>query len=201
MPFKRGEVVLVLFPDSNLRTAKRRPALIIQADSLATGMAQTIIAMITSNMRRAGHPSRVTLEQHSAQGIQAGILMDSVIMTDNLATIRETEIDQGHRRPSRHGRSKQRLATYARTLIGNTMRMSDEIRLLDVVALLEDVPSEGLSRGEVGTVVEIFADKPDLPGAFLVEFSDRNGESYAFAHLHPQQLVKLRYRDATRDAA
>jgi len=25
MPYKRGDVVLVLFPDSNLRTAKRRP--------------------------------------------------------------------------------------------------------------------------------------------------------------------------------
>jgi hypothetical protein len=36
MPFKRGQVVLVFFPDSNLRTAKRRPALIIQADNLNT---------------------------------------------------------------------------------------------------------------------------------------------------------------------
>ena len=79
--------------------------------------------------------------------------------------------------------------------------MSDEIKLLDVVALLEDVPSEGLSRGEVGTVVEVFAGKPDLPGTLLVEFSDRNGESYAFAPLRPQQLVKLRYRDRARDAA
>ena len=94
MPYKRGQVVLVLFPDSNLRTAKRRPALVIQADNLATGMAQTIVAMITSNMARASHPSRVTLKQNSAQGKQAGILMDSVIMTDNLATIRETEIDR-----------------------------------------------------------------------------------------------------------
>lgn len=79
--------------------------------------------------------------------------------------------------------------------------MSDEIKLLDVVALLEDMPSEGLSRGEVGTVVEVFADKPDLPGGLLVEFSDRNGESYAFASLRPHQLVKLRYRDKARDAA
>ncbi len=79
--------------------------------------------------------------------------------------------------------------------------MSEEIKLLDVVALLEDVPDEGLSRGEVGTVVEVFADKPDLPGALLVEFSDRHGESYAFASLHSRQLVKLRYRDAARDAA
>jgi len=94
MPYKRGDVMLVLFPDSNLRTAKRRPALIVQSDNLATGLPQTIIAMITSNLTRAGHPSRVTLLLNSPEGKQAGILMDSVVMTDNLATVRESEIDR-----------------------------------------------------------------------------------------------------------
>jgi mRNA interferase MazF len=94
MPYKRGDVVLVLFPDSNLRTAKRRPALVIQADSLNTGLPQTIVAMITSNMLRAGHSSRVTLLLNSSAGRQTKILMDSVVMTDNLATVRENEIDR-----------------------------------------------------------------------------------------------------------
>ena len=52
--FNRGNVVLVLFPDSNLRTAKRRPALVVQRDELGTGLRQTIVAMITSNLARAG---------------------------------------------------------------------------------------------------------------------------------------------------
>ena len=94
MPYKRGDVVLVLFPDSNLRTAKRRPALVIQADNLNTSLGQTIVAMITSNMSRADHPSRVKLLLNSAEGRQASILMDSVIMTDNLTTVRENEIDR-----------------------------------------------------------------------------------------------------------
>jgi mRNA interferase MazF len=94
MPYKRGDVVLVLFPDSNLRTAKRRPALVIQADNLNTGLPQTIVAMITSNVSRAAHPSRVTIPLDSPAGRQAHILMDSVVMTDNLATIRENEIDR-----------------------------------------------------------------------------------------------------------
>jgi mRNA interferase MazF len=38
MPYSRGDVVLVLFPDSNLVTAKRRPALVVQADGLRTGL-------------------------------------------------------------------------------------------------------------------------------------------------------------------
>lgn len=60
MPFNRGNVVLVLFPDSNLRTAKRRPALVVQADNLNSGLGQIIIAAITSNLTRSGHPSCVS---------------------------------------------------------------------------------------------------------------------------------------------
>jgi mRNA interferase MazF len=94
MPFRRGEIVLVLFPDSNLRTAKRRPVLVVQADNLGTGLAQTIVAMITSNLGRAGHPSRVLVSLATPDGQQTGLLTDSVIMTDNLATVLETEIDR-----------------------------------------------------------------------------------------------------------
>jgi mRNA interferase MazF len=94
MPFKRGDVVLVLFPDSNLRTAKRRPALIVQADNLQTGLPQTIVAMISSNLSRAGHPSRLLVKRTTSDGQTMGLHSDSVIMTDNLATVRENEIDR-----------------------------------------------------------------------------------------------------------
>src|SRR5436305_826216 len=48
------------------------------------------------------------------------------------------------------------------------------IELLDTVALIEDVPDTRLSRGEVGTVVEVL--EPDV---HEVEFSDDRGETYA----------------------
>jgi hypothetical protein len=35
--------------------------------------------------------------------------------------------------------------------------MSEEMKILDVVALTEDVPERGLYRGQVGTVVETLA--------------------------------------------
>jgi len=94
MPHSRGDVVLVLYPDSNLRTAKRRPGLVVQADHLQTGLPQTIVAMITGNMSRAGHPSRWTVTQASVEGQQMGLRTDSVVMTDNLATVLENEIDR-----------------------------------------------------------------------------------------------------------
>ncbi len=71
---------------------------------------------------------------------------------------------------------------------------TNEIKLLDVVALLEGIPEEGLKRGEVGTVVEVFEDKPDRPGAFLIEFSDDTGEAYAFVALPAEKLISLYHR-------
>jgi hypothetical protein len=71
--------------------------------------------------------------------------------------------------------------------------MENEIRLLDVVALTEDLPGRGLSRGQVGTVVETLA-----PGVFEVEFSDDAGRTYAALALRSEQLLALRYQPAGR---
>lgn len=72
--YKRGDIVLVLFPNSDLQTAKTRPALIIQMDDLRTGLSQHVVAMISSNMQRAQHLSRVTVELASPEGQSSGLL-------------------------------------------------------------------------------------------------------------------------------
>lgn len=93
-PYKRGDVVLVLFPHSDLRTAKSRPALVVQADDLRTELSQVIVAMITSKMFRANHPSRVAILLSTTEGYESGLLTDSIVMTDNLATISDFAIDR-----------------------------------------------------------------------------------------------------------
>jgi mRNA-degrading endonuclease toxin of MazEF toxin-antitoxin module len=50
MTYKRGDVAIVLFPHSDLRKASRRPCLVVQQDGIGTGLPQTIVAMITSNI-------------------------------------------------------------------------------------------------------------------------------------------------------
>jgi mRNA interferase MazF len=89
---KRGDVVLVWFPNSDLTTFKRRPAVVVQADHLETGIAQVVIAMVTSNLLRRGHPSRVFIPLNSPEAREAGLRTDSVFMTDNLATVLEKAI-------------------------------------------------------------------------------------------------------------
>jgi mRNA interferase MazF len=91
MDYKRGDVALVYFPHSDLRTIKLRPVLVVQADDLNTGIPQLVVAMISSNLRRAGHPSRVTVLLSDTVAVGTGLQLDSVIMTDNLATIETTQ--------------------------------------------------------------------------------------------------------------
>jgi hypothetical protein len=63
------------------------------------------------------------------------------------------------------------------------------IKLLDVVALTEDLPTKNLVRGQVGTVVEVYS-----PDAFEVEFSDDDGRTYALLALKADQLMVLHHR-------
>ena len=60
--------------------------------------------------------------------------------------------------------------------------------LLDVVALLTDLPAQRLARGQVGTVVELLGDK-----TLLVEFSDDQGRTYAVAPCPREDLLVLHY--------
>ena len=63
------------------------------------------------------------------------------------------------------------------------------MHVLDVVALVEDLPQLGLYRGQVGTIVELLS-----PDVFEVEFSDDEGRTYAMLALRDEQLLLLHYQ-------
>ena len=63
------------------------------------------------------------------------------------------------------------------------------MKLLDVVALIEDLPDLGLYRGQVGTIVEEYE-----PEVFEVEFSDTEGRAYAVETLNANQLMLLHHQ-------
>ena len=82
---------------------------------------------------------------------------------------------------------------------------TNTVKLLDVVALTSDLPEYNLSRGQVGTVVEVLASG----GAFEVEFSvdaerlavrHRNGRTYESIGLRPNQMMVLHFEPVSPDA-
>jgi hypothetical protein len=85
------------------------------------------------------------------------------------------------------------VTTHCRQAMGAAMkarkqRKSDVPSVLDVVALLADLPAEGLARGQVGTIMEQLDDR-----TFLVEFSDEQGHAYAIAPCPQAELLVLHY--------
>jgi Domain of unknown function (DUF4926) len=78
-------------------------------------------------------------------------------------------------------------------MLGGVMKMKRRLRneapsVLDVVALLGDLPAQSLARGQVGTTVEQLDDK-----TWLVEFSDDGGRAYAVAQCQASDLLVLHY--------
>ena len=73
--------------------------------------------------------------------------------------------------------------------------MLGEIKIHDVIALLQDVQTKHfesgraliLRRGQIGTIVLSYPD-----GAYEVEFADRDGRAFAILSLRPEQLMVLR---------
>ena len=62
------------------------------------------------------------------------------------------------------------------------------MRLLDVVATLEDLPEVQLAKGQVGTIVD------ELNEDFvLVEFADLGGVAYAIEPIPVGKLIELRH--------
>ena len=67
------------------------------------------------------------------------------------------------------------------------------MKLLDTVALVEDMPALKLYRGQVGIIVEEYE-----PGVFEVEFSDFTGRAYALETLQASQLMVLSMNSLTK---
>jgi len=66
--------------------------------------------------------------------------------------------------------------------------MKNKVKLLDVVALTQELPEKDLQLGQVGTVVEVLA-----PDVYEVEFTDNDGHTYAELALRFEQLLVLHY--------
>ena len=62
------------------------------------------------------------------------------------------------------------------------------IEMNSVVALLEDLPGEGLARGQVGVIVGEWA-----PGVYEIEFSDSADKTYAMVALNAELLMSLHH--------
>lgn len=70
-------------------------------------------------------------------------------------------------------------------------------KLFDSIALLADIPEEGLERGNLGAIVHVH----NGGEAFEVEFVDDDGRTYGLTALTPDQFMLVHRHAMERIAA
>jgi mRNA interferase MazF len=88
---KRGQIVVVDFAVAGM-PKKVRPVLVIQGDAYNSKMANTIVAMITTNLARAHEPTHLLIDVATSEGKQSGLLHTSVVNCNTLTTVRQDEV-------------------------------------------------------------------------------------------------------------
>ena len=87
----RGDIVIVDFSVYN-PSEKVRPAIVVQNDRDNARMQNTIVALITGNVRRAGELTQFLIDQKHPDFVASGLHKDSVVNCSNLITIRQQDI-------------------------------------------------------------------------------------------------------------
>lgn len=82
--YHKGDVVLIVFPFTHLKKAKKRPALIL----LNVGDNDVLVARITSKLSHTNFDSMVS------EWEQAGLISPSIVRIHKLGTIEENVIEK-----------------------------------------------------------------------------------------------------------
>jgi mRNA interferase MazF len=89
---KRGDVVLVAFPYVS-GGGKNRPALVIQCDRNNQRLSNTIVAMITGNIRLAAtEPTQLLIDPATPEGKASGLAYPSAVKCENLYTVDQRDV-------------------------------------------------------------------------------------------------------------
>lgn len=95
---RRGDVVRVDFPFTDLPQGKKRPAVVVQNDSDNRKIRKTVVAMITGNLKRLGDPSHLSIDPSTPEGASSGLHGISLVSCNNLYTLEQDCIQKklGH---------------------------------------------------------------------------------------------------------
>lgn len=85
---KRGTLVLTVFPFTNLLSSKRRPSLVVSAQESPLG--DVIVAFASSVVTNPLASADYLLDASHADFVLSGLVKDSVVKADKLATLNKS---------------------------------------------------------------------------------------------------------------
>ncbi|MFV1976275.1 MAG: type II toxin-antitoxin system PemK/MazF family toxin [Candidatus Scalindua sp.] len=86
---KKGDVVLITFPFTDLSSVKVRPALVISNDSYNEIQDDTVLLLITTNVSRLS-PDDYLLESENPEFTDTGLSKPSVFRVGKIHTLKKT---------------------------------------------------------------------------------------------------------------
>lgn len=84
---KRGDIVLVPFPFTDLSSSKQRPALIVSPDALHATRDDVVLVAITSQAPASPADDEVVIGSHDMRS--SGLLKPSIVKTGKMFTIHQ----------------------------------------------------------------------------------------------------------------
>ena len=93
MKVRRGDVVLIDHPFSDATGSKVRPALVVQSDPRNALLSETIVALISKNLKYIGtDQTQLLIEIGTPAGKASGLKVDSALKCGKLFTLHEDMI-------------------------------------------------------------------------------------------------------------
>ncbi len=92
--YKRGDIILVYYPFSDLSQQKKRPALIVSRDEDNDRLENLILVPLTSYKGYSLEPTHILLHKDSGGGKLAGIQIDSVIKCEGIVSLSKRFVDK-----------------------------------------------------------------------------------------------------------
>ena len=83
----RGDVILVRFPHPSGARGKKRPAVVVQADSYSVLVTTVVVAEVTKNLDLANDPACLLIDVSTSEGQATGLVRDSVVSCLLIVTV------------------------------------------------------------------------------------------------------------------
>ena len=92
MNIQRGEVFAARFPHATGTRGKKRPVLVVQADGHNHRLRHAVVAQFTTNLADRHDAACLMIEATSAEGLAAGIEVDSLVSCYLLSLMSEDRL-------------------------------------------------------------------------------------------------------------
>jgi len=92
MTLNRGDVAMARFPHAGGTRGKKRPVVVVQADSYNAKLKHFIVAETTGNLAAANDPTSMLIDVSTPEGKATGLDRDSVVGCLFMATVAESRI-------------------------------------------------------------------------------------------------------------